>query len=86
MIHEIIEGTGSRVVSYVICVISVPNVLRNDSVYDRDEHGKSYKPLFRKCKDSYTTIVYSPPKVDNIWLWASYNKIPINPIFYLGGL
>ena len=26
---------------------------------------------------------YSPPKVDRIWLWVYYNKIPIYPIFYL---
>ena len=26
---------------------------------------------------------YSPPKVDRIWLWVHYEKIPIYPIFYL---
>ena len=26
---------------------------------------------------------YSPSKVDRIWLWVYYNKIPIYPIFYL---
>ena len=28
------------------------------------------------------TPSYSPPKVDRIWLWVYYNKIPIYPIFY----
>ena len=27
--------------------------------------------------------MYSPPKVDRIWLWVYYNKISIYPIFYL---
>ena len=28
-------------------------------------------------------MVYSSPKVDRIWLWLYYNKIPIYPVFYL---
>ena len=26
---------------------------------------------------------YSPPKVDRIWLWVDYDKIPRYPRFYL---
>ena len=25
----------------------------------------------------------NPPKVDRVWLWVYYEKIPIYPIFYL---
>ena len=27
--------------------------------------------------------MYSSPEVDEIWLWVYYNKIPIDPIFYV---
>ena len=27
--------------------------------------------------------VYSPPKVDRVWLRICYNQIPVYPIFYL---
>ena len=30
-----------------------------------------------------TLATYSPRKVDRIWLWAYYHKIPIYPMFYL---
>ena len=35
--------------------------------------------------EAHTNAVwgYSPPQVDRIWIWVSYNKIPIYPIFYL---
>ena len=30
-----------------------------------------------------TTSIYSLPEVDRIWPGVGYNKIPIDPIFYL---
>ena len=29
-------------------------------------------------------MTFRPPEVDRIWLWVNYfNKMPINPVFYL---
>ena len=37
----------------------------------------------RECWCLAMCYGYSPPKVDRIWIWVCYNKIPIYPIFYL---
>ena len=46
-----------------------------------------YSAMFRPVLDMQdffvSTIGYSSPKIDRIWLRVYYSKIPIYPIFYL---
>ena len=49
------------------------------------DHGQSIRHLVTMILGVLSRIPwgYSPPKVDRIWLWVYYNKIPIYRIFYL---
>ena len=53
------------------------------SYHFRIEDMLTEKPGHHHCHLIAVTNTYSPPQVERIWLWVYYNKIPIQPIFYL---
>ena len=50
---------------------------------------KTYKPSCEEhlilvgCGELYSREGIRSPEADRIWLWVSYNKIPMYSIFYL---